>query len=115
MTRLTDAVAMSQLFFSETVPFSDEGVAQLTQDGVAAALQGIIAAVDNQQLSESSAQDIIKQVVKQQNVKKGLVMRSLRAALTGDVHGPDLIQSWLLLNRINLDKPRLTEAIPKSN
>ena len=115
MTRLTDAVAMSQLFFNETVPFSDEGVAQLKQDGVAAALQGIIAAVDNQQLSESSAQDIIKQVVKQQNVKKGLVMRSLRAALTGDVHGPDLIQSWLLLNQINLDQPRLTEAIAKSN
>lgn len=115
MTRLTDAVAMSQLFFTPTVPFSDEAVAQLKQDGVAAALQGIIAAVDNQQLSESSAQDIIKQVVKQQNVKKGLVMRSLRAALTGDVHGPDLIQSWLLLNRINLDKPRLTEAIAKAN
>jgi glutamyl-tRNA synthetase len=112
---LTDAVAMSQLFFSETVPFSDEAIAQLKQEGVAAALQGIIAAVDNQQLSESSAQDIIKQVVKQQNVKKGLVMRSLRAALTGDVHGPDLIQSWLLLNQINLDKLRLTEAIAKSN
>lgn len=115
MTRLTDAVAMSQLFFSETVPFSDEAIAQLKQEGVAAALQGIIAAVDNQQLSESSAQDIIKHVVKQQNVKKGLVMRSLRAALTGDVHGPDLIQSWLLLNRINLDKLRLTEAIAKAN
>ncbi len=115
MTRLTDAVAMSQLFFTPTVAFSDEGVAQLKQDGVAAALQGIMAAVDNQQLSESSAQDIIKQVVKGQNVKKGLVMRSLRAALTGDVHGPDLIQSWLLLNQINLDKTRLTEAIAKSN
>ncbi len=115
MTRLTDAVAMSQLFFTPTVPFSDEAIAQLKQDGVAAALQAIIAAVDNQQLSESNAQDIIKQVVKQQNVKKGLVMRSLRAALTGDVHGPDLIQSWLLLNQINLDQPRLTEAIAKSN
>ncbi len=115
MTRLTDAVAMSQLFFTPTVPFSDEAIAQLKQDGVAAALQGIIAAVDNQQLNESSAQDIIKQVVKGQNVKKGLVMRSLRAALTGDVHGPDLIQSWLLLNQINLDQPRLISAIAKSN
>jgi glutamyl-tRNA synthetase len=44
-------------------------------------------------------------------VKKGLVMRSLRAALTGDVHGPDLIQSWLLLNQIGLDKSRLNQAI----
>ncbi|PLZ75744.1 hypothetical protein CBP16_24590, partial [Fischerella thermalis WC217] len=59
------------------------------------------------------AQDIIKQVVKQQNVKKGLIMRSLRAALTGDMHGPDLIQSWLLLHEIGLDQPRLVQATAK--
>ena len=65
---------------------------------------------NHQQLSETTAQDMIKQVIKEQNVKKGLVMRSLRAALTGDMHGPDLIQSWLLLNKISLDKPRLLKA-----
>lgn len=113
MTRLTDAVDMSQLFFIETVQFTDEGLAQLKLEGVAAAIDSIITADYHQQLSEATAQEIIKQVVKQQNVKKGLVMRSLRAALTGDVHGPDLIQSWLLLNQIGLDKPRLTEAVGK--
>jgi glutamyl-tRNA synthetase len=112
LTRLKDAVAMSQLFFNETVTFDDEAVAQLKQEGSAAVLQGIVTALENQkELTEASAQDIIKQVVKQQNVKKGLVMRSLRAALTGEVHGPDLIQSWLLLNQIGLDKPRLLGAI----
>ncbi|MFH7026831.1 MAG: glutamate--tRNA ligase [Heteroscytonema crispum UTEX LB 1556] len=112
LTRLKDAVAMSQLFFSETVTFDDEAAAQLKQEGSAAVLEGIVAALENQkELTEASAQDIIKQVVKQQNVKKGLVMRSLRAALTGEVHGPDLIQSWLLLNQIGLDKPRLLHAI----
>jgi glutamyl-tRNA synthetase len=112
LTRLKDAVAMSQLFFNETVTFDDEATAQLKQEGSAAVLQGIVTALENQkELTEASAQDIIKQVVKQQNVKKGLVMRSLRAALTGEVHGPDLIQSWLLLNQIGLDKPRLLGAI----
>jgi glutamyl-tRNA synthetase len=112
MTRLTDAVAMSQMFFSDTVEASAEGSQQLQQEGSSAVLQGIITALDSQpQLTETVAQDIIKQVVKGQNVKKGLVMRSLRAALTGDVHGPDLIQSWLLLNHIGLDKPRLSQAI----
>ena len=112
LTRLVDAVAMSQLFFSETVEFSDEASQQLNQAGSAAALKGIITALENQpQLTEAAAQEIIKQVVKAQNVKKGLVMRSLRAALTGDVHGPDLIQSWLLLNQIHLDKLRLSKAI----
>ncbi|WP_017651157.1 glutamate--tRNA ligase [Fortiea contorta] len=116
LTRLKDAVEQSQIFFTETVEFSEEASKQLQQEGSAAALQGIIAALEQQpQISADSAQEIIKQVVKGQNVKKGLVMRSLRAALTGDVHGPDLIQSWLLLHQIGLDQPRLTRAIALSN
>ncbi|AUS99975.1 glutamate--tRNA ligase [Nostoc sp. CENA543] len=112
LTRLTDAVEMSKMFFSETIELSAEGSQQLQQPGSSEVLQAIIAALETQpQLTEAFAQDIIKQVVKAQNVKKGLVMRSLRAALTGDVHGPDLIQSWLLLNQIGLDKPRLNQAI----
>lgn len=116
LTRLVDAVAQSQLFFSDTVEFSDEGSTQLKQEGSVAVLEAIVTALENQpQLSEAAAQDIIKQVVKEQKVKKGLVMRSLRAALTGDVHGPDLIQSWLLLNQIGLDKSRLSRAITEAN
>lgn len=115
LTRLTDAVAISQLFFSDTVEFSDEASQQLKQEGSVAALKEILTALENQPLSEATAQDIIKQVVKAQNVKKGLVMRSLRAALTGDVHGPDLIQSWLLLNQIGLDKLRLNAVIATAN
>ncbi|MEA5552659.1 glutamate--tRNA ligase [Anabaena cylindrica UHCC 0172] len=112
LTRLVDAVAMSKIFFTEGVEFSEEGSAQLQQEGVKATLQAIMTALENEpQMSADTAQNIIKQVVKEQKVKKGLVMRSLRAALTGDVHGPDLIQSWLLLNQIGLDKPRLNQAI----
>ncbi|WP_375515517.1 glutamate--tRNA ligase [uncultured Nostoc sp.] len=116
LTRLVDAVPQSQLFFTDTVEFSDEGSTQLKQEGSTAVLEGIVTALENQpQLSEAAAQDIIKQVMKEQKVKKGLVMRSLRAALTGDVHGPDLIQSWLLLNQIGLDKSRLSKAITEAN
>lgn len=116
LTRLVDAVAMSKLFFTDVVEFSEEGSTQLQLAGSAAALQGILTALEQHpQLSADIAQDIIKQVVKEQNVKKGLVMRSLRAALTGDVHGPDLIQSWLLLNQIGLDKPRLNQARASAN
>lgn len=112
LTRLTDAVAMSQLFFIDVVEFNDEAKTQLQQDGVGAALQGILAGLENQaQLEVSDAQGIIKQVVKAQGVKKGLIMRSLRAAFTGEMHGPDLMQSWLLLHEIGLDRPRLKNAI----
>jgi glutamyl-tRNA synthetase len=116
LTRLVDAVAQSQLFFNDTVEFSEEGSTQLKQEGSTAVLEAIVTALESQpQLSEAAAQEIIKQVVKEQKVKKGLVMRSLRAALTGDVHGPDLIQSWLLLNQIGLDKSRLSRAIAEAN
>jgi glutamyl-tRNA synthetase len=111
LTRLSDAVEMSKMFFTETATFDEEGSAQIKQEGAGAVLQGILAALESQELSESTAQDIIKQVVKEQNVKKGLVMRSLRAALTGEVHGPDLIQSWLLLHQIGLDRARLRSAL----
>lgn len=111
LTRLVDAVAMSKLFFVETVEFSDEATAQLKQEGSVATLNSVIAALENHQFTQTSAQEIIKQVVKEQNVKKGVVMKALRAGLTGDLHGPDLIQSWLLLNQIGLDKPRLIEAV----
>ncbi len=112
LTRLQDAVEMSRLFFIKSVDYSDEAAAQLKQEGTSTCIEAMLAAMDShQQLTEANAADIIKQVVKQQNLKKGLVMRSLRAALTGDLHGPDLIQSWLLLHQVGLDWPRLQQAM----
>jgi glutamyl-tRNA synthetase len=116
LTRLVDALPMTKIFFTEGVEFTEEGLSQLQQEGVKAILKAILTALENQpQLSPYTAQDIIKQVVKEQKVKKGLVMRALRVALTGDVHGPDLIQSWLLLNQISLDKQRLNQVISAAN
>lgn len=114
LTRLVDAVSMTKVFFSDGVEFSEEGSQQLQQEGVKPVLQSILTTLESQpEFSADTAQSIIKQVVKEQGVKKGLVMRSLRAALTGDVHGPDLIQSWLLLNQIGLDKQRLSSALAR--
>jgi glutamyl-tRNA synthetase len=50
-------------------------------------------------------------VVKAQGVKKGLVMKSLRAGLTRSLQGPDLMQSWLLLSQKDWAKARLTQVI----
>ncbi len=112
LTRLPDAIEMSRLFFVKSVEFSQEAADQLQQTGSDAVLQAILTSLDNTtELTEASAQEITKQVPKELNVKKGLVMRSLRAALTGDLHGPDLVQSWLILNQRNLDRQRLQEAL----
>ena len=107
-----DAVVMSRYFFTSNLEFTAEGKAQLQQEAAKTVLEAIQKALDNYQpLAEAGCQEIIKQITKAQNVKKGLVMRSLRAALTGDVHGPDLIQSWLILHQKGLDRTRLQQAL----
>jgi glutamyl-tRNA synthetase len=114
INRLQEAVPMSQVFFASTVELNEEATAHFKQENAATAVKGILTALDNQEsLTEAAAGEIIKQVTKQLNVKKGLVMRSLRAGLTGEVHGPDLTQSWLILHQKGLDKPRLQQTLER--
>jgi glutamyl-tRNA synthetase len=115
LVRLEDAVAMSKYLFVADVGFTEEATTQLKQDQVAVALGGIIEALEaNPSLTEANVQEVIQAGVKAAGVKKGVVMRSLRAALTGDMHGPDLVQSWLLLNQHQIDLPRLKQALAVS-
>jgi glutamyl-tRNA synthetase len=112
LARLDEAVPMSEYLFTPTVNFTEEAIAQLRQDGSTTAVEAVSAAIANYSpLTETTIQDLLKQVVKEQNLKKGLVMRTLRAALTGGMHGPDLVQSWLLLHQRGLDQSRLQQAL----
>ena len=114
LNRLEEAVEMSKVFFTQTVDYNEEAAAQLQQPGAADVVNAIAQALEtNNKLSAEDAQAILKQVTKEKNLKKGVVMRSLRAALTGEVHGPDLIQSWLLLQARGLDKLRLEKALTR--
>ena len=61
--------------------------------------------------SKETALDLINQTTKTCKVKKGLVMKSLRAALFGTLNGPDLIQSWVLLSRFGKDRTRIGSFI----
>lgn len=115
LTRLPDAVEMTQMLFTDSVELTSEAIEQVKKEGATDVLNAVLAALENTpELSAETAGEIIKQVTKQQKVKKGLVMRSLRAALTGDVHGPDLIESWVLLHQKGQDKPRLQQALSQA-
>lgn len=112
LTRLDEAVEMSRMFFTPTVQSNEEAIAQLQQPQAKAILTDLLAASsDKLDLNAETAQEIIKQVTKAQNVKKGAVMRSLRAALTGEVHGPDLVESWLILRARGWDSDRLQQVL----
>ncbi len=111
LTRLDEANGLAKMFFTAKVVFSPEAIAQLQQEGVRPILETILQSVEGQSLTIENLKEILQKVTKTYNVKKGGVMRSLRAALTGDVHGPDLLQSWLLWHQKGQDGDRLKQAL----
>ena len=112
LERLEDAVPMTHYLFISDIEFTEVAQTQLRLEGVAAALKGVIAELEGvPALTEEGAQAIVQSVVKSQGVKKGMLMKSLRAALTGDLKGPDLVQSWLLLHQHQMALPRLQQAV----
>lgn len=114
LVRLKDVTEMTQFLFTHELTWTEDAQKQLSQEGVAVALQGVIdplAAVEGAELSAETAKSFINSTVKENKLKKGLVMRSLRAALTGDMKGPDLMESWLLLHQRGEDLKRLQQAL----
>jgi glutamyl-tRNA synthetase len=112
LTRLEDAVAMTHYLFVPEVGYSEDAQKRLHQAGsaeVVAAISDVIPAASP--LSEAIAQDLIKQVAQALNRKEGQLKPILRAALTGEMKGPDLIQSWLLLHQRGWDRSRLQAAL----
>jgi glutamyl-tRNA synthetase len=112
LARLDECVEISRTFFTDSVTLNEEATAKVAQPGAKEVLASLATAIKAKpDLTESDTQELIKQVTKEQNVKKGVVMQSLRAALTGEVHGPDLIQSVLLLHQHQLAVPRIDRVL----
>jgi glutamyl-tRNA synthetase len=108
LTRLNNAAEQAQVFFTHDLTLGEEALAQLQQANVPEVLTFIAGQLKTtSDFTADVAKELINQAVKRQGVKKGLVMRSLRAALTGEVHGPDLIETWMLLHQRGWDMPRL--------
>ncbi|MGB7247518.1 MAG: glutamate--tRNA ligase [Phormidesmis sp.] len=111
LTRLKDCVELAHFFATPTLDFSDKAKAQLTSEGVSEVMQVVLEALKSTALHKpADAKGLINQVTKAAGVKKGVVMRSLRAALMGDMQGPDLVESWLILHCQGFDQQRLEQA-----
>lgn len=115
LVKLSDGVAQAALFSQAVVDYSDEAQGVLAQETAAGILQALLDGLSAQpSLTTDSAQALLGEVVKAAGVKKGVVMKTLRAALTGSLQGPDLIQSWQLLNQRGWDSQRLQAALSLS-
>ncbi|MBD2099448.1 glutamate--tRNA ligase [Leptolyngbya sp. FACHB-261] len=115
LTRLPDAVEMTRYLFVPELSLDAEATAQCQQPGVAGVLEAAQAELKNiEALTPELATELLNRVTKDQGVKKGLVMRSMRAVLTRSMKGPDLLQSFILLHQHGLALPRLQEQISSS-
>lgn len=108
---LSDCVDMTRYLFVQDIDITEDAQKHLGNDGVVPALQAVQDALPEGPITEDQAKAIVDQVVQAQGVKKGLVMKSLRAGLTRSLQGPDLMQSWLLLSQKGWAKARLAQAI----
>ena len=109
LTLVNDGVEQARPFFEEPA-LERDGLQQLDQDGARAALQALNSLLEASPwdgTDNGRGQELLKQAVEQAGVKKGLMMKSLRAALLGRLQGPDLMTTWGLLARIGHDRQRI--------
>jgi glutamyl-tRNA synthetase len=112
LTLLADGVAQAEPFFA--TPSTDEGARQqLAVDGAREGLSALLERLPatDADLNAEAAQALLSEAVAAAGIKKGVLMKSLRAALLGSLQGPDLLTTWLLLHSLGSDRPRLEAAL----
>ncbi|HEY0828594.1 MAG TPA: glutamate--tRNA ligase [Bacilli bacterium] len=95
-----EIVALSELFFRDHVDYDEEASAILAEDYVPVVLQGFLTQVEQaEEFSAENMKALMKNVQKETGYKGKELFMTVRAALTGQIHGPDLNQSLYLLGR----------------
>ena len=113
LTLLNDGVEQAAPFF-ECPDLEDDGLKQLQSEGAKAAIGHLVDALQAERWMGTDldqAQTLLGNAAKAAGVKKGVVMKSLRAALLGRLQGPDLLTTWSLLAKISDDLPRLQRCL----
>ncbi len=120
LVTLRDGVAQARPFFERPEPDA-AALEQLAGEGPRAALAALLerlppATAGDQgagwPLEPARAQELLAAAAAAAGVKKGVLMKSLRAALLGSLQGPDLVTTWRLLQASGEDRRRLERAQP---
>lgn len=113
LTLLNDGLDQAAPFF-ECPALEDDGLKQLQSEGAKAAIGHLIDALQAERWMGTDldqAQTLLGDAAKAAGVKKGVMMKSLRAALLGRLQGPDLLTTWSLLAKNSDDLPRLQRCL----
>ncbi len=113
MILLKDAIEQSKPFF--VLPrIEKEGQDFLVNNNGELSLILILNYLTKQsalKLDKENAKEIINEISKIHNVKKGILMKSLRVAFFGSLNGPDLVQSWELFSENKSDILRIERCL----
>ncbi len=110
LVTLQDGVEQARPFF-ERPSLNDEARLQIESEGAKPALAAVLQALEqadpgqpagnslpaSNSLAADQARALLGEAAKTAGMKKGVVMKSLRAALLGSLQGPDLVATLLLL------------------
>lgn len=116
LTHLNEA-AIGRYLFDADISYTPDAIAHLRQANVQEAIAAVAERIEALPATDDpdALMDLLKTAIadatKALGVKKGLVMKSLRAALTGALRGPDLMTSFNLLHRRGWAVARLHKAI----
>ena len=113
LTLLSDGVEQAEPFFA-CPDLADDAHQQLEVEGARDSLAQLITLIEADPwdgVDHDRTKTLLGDAAKAAGVKKGVIMKSLRAALLGRLQGPDLITTWSLLAKIGEDLPRLRRCI----
>jgi glutamyl-tRNA synthetase len=110
LTTLQDGIEQARPFF-ERPELSEAAQQQLSSDGARPALAALLDCLPEGPLTADAAQALLGEAVAAAGVKKGVLMKSLRAALLGSLQGPDLLTTWLLLQPSGEAKQRIARSL----
>ncbi len=110
LSLLADGVDQAAPFFETPEP-DEAALALRADDASRAALTALLEQLPEGPLEAEAAQGLLGAAAAAAGVKKGVLMKGLRAALLGSLKGPDLLTTWLLLHRLGSDRERIAAAL----
>ena len=113
LTRLSDAVEQAAPFFTSPEPDA-QALAQLQRPEARQVLSALLDQLEEapaEPFSAAQASERLSEAARSAGQKKGVMMKSLRAALLGSLQGPDLVATWVLLHRRGMDRERIRSAL----